>query len=403
MPYSHHASSSAQRLSDSTARRVRLGVLNAVVFCIAYGGARLHAYDIDALHRFALPLDAVVPLWPAMVWIYVCSLPVLFACFAFIPEGAPLRTFSRRLMCITAIAGLCFAVLPAINTFALHENADSVSMRLLHALDRYDGRGNQWPSLHVAYACLAMTAVPYLKHWQRPLAYGALCLMACSAVLTHRHHVADALAGVALAVGVILCVRPTRPTPDVSLHYLVGALLVLNTAIHLGVAWIGLYVALSLAYVAYAYAINDADLARKQRGRVPLMRWLMLAPWLAGYWLTWALQRARTHRRPPFAYWQPDVLVGRRLTVHETHLLPESCSVIDLSAELSETPALRTGIYYAVPLLDLREPPPHALERISAIMANERAAGRTIYLHCAMGIARSVHVARTLAPQDELS
>ena len=382
---------------------MRLGVLNAVVFLIAYGGARWHAHVIEALHHFAMPIDAAVPLWPTMVWIYVCSLPMLLACFVFIPDGAPLRTFSRRLLCITAIAGLCFAVLPAINTFELHNKSNSASMKLLNALDRFDGRGNQLPSLHVAYACLAMTVVPYLKRWQRPFAYVGLCLLAGSAVLTHRHHVADALAGIALALVVIVCVRPTRPTPDVSLHYFVAALLALTTAIHLGIAWIGLYLTLSLAYVAYAYAIQDAYLARKQRGRVPLIRWLMLAPWLTGYWLTWALQRFRTRGQPPFSYWQPDVLVGRRLTAREAQQLPQACSVIDLSAELSETPVLRKGPYYAVPLLDLREPSAHALERISAIMANERAVGHSMYLHCSMGIARSVQVARALVPQETLS
>lgn len=403
MPYSHQALQQTQRPCADAWLRARLGVLNLLAFALAYGCAQWRTSTVESPLHFAMPIDAHVPLWTAMVWPYLGSLPLLIACFALAPAGDSLRTFSRRMLCITALAGVSFALFPAVNTFQFPDATQGVAAQLLNVLNRLDGNGNQLPSLHVAYAALAMTLTPQLKRWQGLIACFALLLLAASALLTHRHHVADAIAGLILTAAVVVCVRPLRPVPDVTLHYTAFALIGFSTAFNAGYTLLGLYLAVSLARVAWAYQRNDATLAKKRSGRVPLSTWLLLAPWLLGYRITWWLQRARTRGAPPFQYWLPDLLVGRRLSAREARMLPDHCSIIDLSAELDETPALRGGAYHHVPLLDLRAPTEEALRKISATIDAERAAGRCVYLHCSMGIARSVQVARAIAPDRSLA
>lgn len=398
MPYSHQGAQAVQRPGEDAWERLRLGLINLLAFALAYGSAHVRDLTTPATHHFSLPLDASVPMWPLMVWPYLCSVPLLMACFCLAPAGEPLRTFSRRMLCVTALAGLCFAFFPAINTFPPPDPAAGLSSALLHLLDDVDGRGNQLPSLHVAYAVLAMTLTRFLRPGLRNVARVFLSVVAISAVMTHRHHLADAAVALVMTWIVMHVVKPDRPTPDVALHYFCFGVLAFSTARNLGWVWAGAYLAASLIRVAWAYERNDAAFAHKEDGRLPWHAWLVLAPWLIGYRITWCLQRMRTRGLSPFQRWHPDLWVGRRLTENESARLPRPLSVIDLSAELSETASLRTQHYHHVPLLDLRLPSEDSLRDISAIIAEERAAGRHVYLHCSMGIARSIQVANAIAP-----
>ena len=215
-------------------------------------------------------------------------------------------------------------------------------------------------------------------------------------MFSYQHHVLDVLAGAALGLLAVRLLRPPAPAEQarkpVAFFYAAMSALALLAWIALGgFAWLTLCA--SLLMVARAYHTRAANFLRKRDGRYPLWIWLLYAPYLAGYRLTWQLVRWRERRKPPFLQLGERLWVGRRLSNAEAALLPADCVVIDLANELSETPLLRRHVYHHFPLLDLDAPTMRSAQPIIAAIAGHAAEGRHIYLHCAMGYRRSREIA----------
>ncbi len=257
---------------------------------------------------------------------------------------------------------------------------------------------NQLPSLHVALCVIFWVSLP-LSPWRMALR-AWLVLVAVSTLFTWQHHVLDVIAGCALGLATVALIRPDRRIASVALYYLLAAAVVLIAgvlALHVTVL---LYVVASLLLVALAYWRQDRQFLHKRSGKLPVTSWLLYAPYLAGYYLTWLCVRWRERARPAFRQVTPQLIVGRRLTGHEARQLPPGCSVIDLANELSETACLRRHPYQHFALADLQPPPPAVVAAIIGALERETAAGRVVYLHCAMGYSRSIFIANLFTSQS---
>ena len=100
-------------------------------------------------------------------------------------------------------------------------------------------------------------------------------------------------------------------------------------------------------------------------------------------------------RQPAVRRVGEQLWIGRRLSPAEAQLLPPGCCVFDLANELPESAALRSHAYQHFPLLDIVAPPAEVVRHIVAAMRRETDAGRSIFLHCAMGQRRCVRIADT--------
>ena len=150
------------------------------------------------------------------------------------------------------------------------------------------------------------------------------------------------------------------------------------------VTWLLLWPALSLALVAAAYGGLGPRVFGKRDGRIPWLRRLLLAPYLAGAHLSLRLQ---TRARPPFVQIVPGLLMGRRLSAREAARLPVR-AVLDLTAELTEAAPLRRRTHLTLPVLDLTAPSAAQLEAGVRFIARHRSAG-PVYVHCALGYGRA--------------
>jgi hypothetical protein len=152
------------------------------------------------------------------------------------------------------------------------------------------------------------------------------------------------------------------------------------------------YLVATLWLVALAYWRADRQFLHKHNGRHPWWVWCLYAPYLVGYRLTWLVVVWRDKNKPAVKQVAPKLWTGRRLSRAEAAQLPTNCTVFDLANELSETPALRTSYRY-FPLLDIVTPPANAINEIVSALQDETRAGRTVYLHCAMGQRRCAQIA----------
>ena len=391
----HHPDpSSPASERPSRGRRLALLAINGVAFQLLYGACNLAAARAGVTRSIATPWDAGVPFVAWMLVPYMSSVPTLVLAFLLVPDRQGLRALSERGLLATVLATLAFALWPLRMTTVDALPASPALAALARLLGAVDQPFNQWPSLHVAYCVVAW---PALRDTVRSATARAaiaawLALVVASTVLAHRHFLPDVAGGLALGALCRAVVPDRRTTPAVGLHYLVATIAALVLGLTVLPPWLGAWIAAGCAWVALAYAREDVDFLRKRRGTFPPWVVALLAPYLAGYWLTWHLVRWRERGRAPVVEFGDGLWIGRRLAGREVDLLPPGCAVIDLAAELTSTPVLRAHAT-AFGLLDIVPPAPHRLAAILDAIDAQRAAGRPVFVHCAMGYRRSREVA----------
>jgi membrane-associated phospholipid phosphatase len=158
--------------------------------------------------RVAVHFDAElsIPLVPAMSAVYM-SIYLLFLAAPFVLRTrAEFRAAVATLAVVIGIAGAGFLLVPAELAFPpATTEALGRWAGVYHLADRLNLTYNLVPSLHVALtvACAAIFA-RHAAGWGKALLWVWASAVAASTVLTHQHHVLDAVTGSLLAVA---CVR----------------------------------------------------------------------------------------------------------------------------------------------------------------------------------------------------
>jgi membrane-associated phospholipid phosphatase len=386
----------------SMAHRLALLAINGVLFQALYGACNLAAARAGVTRSIATTWDAGVPFVAWMLVPYMSSVPLLVLAFLVVPDRQALRALSQRCLLATAIGTLVFALWP-LRMGAERPLSDSLLLDFLgDSLRQLDAPYNQWPSLHVAYCVILWPALSArLSSVYSRMALAAwLVLVAASTVFTRQHYLLDIAGGAALGALACWVVPAKREQPWVSLHYAVAAMALLTLGLTVLPLLPCLWAGACCAAVALAYARRDVDFLHKRRSGFPAWVWLLYAPYLIGYRITWWLVRWRERGKPPFEAFADRLWIGRRLDDHEAQSLPTDCAVIDLAAELAGTPALRDRPGRSFGLLDLLPPPPERMNLILDAIDAEMARGRSVYLHCAMGYRRSREVAQAWRARD---
>jgi protein-tyrosine phosphatase len=158
-----------------------------------------------------------------------------------------------------------------------------------------------------------------------------------------------------------------------------------------GVGFILAWPALSLASVAFAYAMGRPRLFGKRRGGLPIWSYIVFGPYLLGQRISWWLQ---SRGRTPCSQLLPHLWVGRMPTAQDCVELKDRgvTATLDLTAEFSETRALRGTGYHNLPILDLTLPDLPTLRRAVELIDEAAQNGGVVYLHCALGYGRSAVV-----------
>ncbi len=191
-----------------------LSLADTLWFLIVYGGAdRLTAHR-ELRVPVHVSAELRIPLVPWMTVFYI-SIYGLFLLAPFVLRTR--REFRAAVVTMAlaiTLAGIGFLLFPAELAFApAREEQLGVWAGLFHLADDLNLTYNLVPSLHVAFAviCVALFSPRAPRPVQILLWLWAL-LIAASTVLTHQHHVLDAVTGWLLAlVCVRLVARPAAP------------------------------------------------------------------------------------------------------------------------------------------------------------------------------------------------
>ena len=156
-----------------------------------------------------------------------------------------------------------------------------------------------------------------------------------------------------------------------------------------GFAWLLLWPAVSFLLIATAYAgLGPRVCGKRADGRIAWWALILLLPYLLATWTIWSAIRLFSHEACCDEV-APGVWVGRRPLARD---LPADISlIVDLTAEFPAPRSLRRGrTYLCIPTLDATAPEETALR---ALVEQITEWSGTVYIHCALGHARSAMTA----------
>ncbi|MFA6954246.1 MAG: phosphatase PAP2 family protein [Thermoanaerobaculia bacterium] len=181
----------------------------AILFALCYGGASWWTSRLIGLSAWDLPFESSLPFVPSLAIVYLTITPALMlAPFVFRSPGELVPLWAA-LVIETLVATAFFFAFPQTTAFA-RPVVHGWAAGFFNLADAINLEYNQFPSLHVAFACTAAWA--YARRsgaMGRALWIGWSAAVAASALLIQEHHLVDLVGGAALAAaGILLVYRP---------------------------------------------------------------------------------------------------------------------------------------------------------------------------------------------------
>jgi hypothetical protein len=177
----------------------------------------------------------------------------------------------------------------------------------------------------------------------------------------------------------------------IALRYAIGAVVIAAAAWWIGgYGWLLLWLAISLAAQALAYAGAGVVVFRKRDGRLPWVVRIVLAPYMICARIT---LHYYCRGLAPYSEAAPGVWIGRRLTDAEAAAAIGKgvTAALDLTAGFPECAPLLALPYGNIQLLPLTVPSLEQLREAVAFIQQHSSRG-IVYVHGALGYSRSVGV-----------
>ena len=366
----------------------------SVLFLIVYGGCNwitAHRTNVGTLY---FEWEPNIPFVPFFILPYM-SIDFFFVVAPFLCRtDRDLSLLTKRIATAIIVAGICFLIFPLRFAFP-RPHVHGWLGQIFDWFRGMDAPHNLLPSLHAA---LTLILLEVYFHRLRGLVRVAtmiwFALIALSPVLTYQHHLIDIIGGFVLA-GYCFYFFPdsTQKQPvvvnrRVGSNYATGAVVLGLTGV---IVWpwgvLLFWPAIALGIVAVAYFGLGPSVFHKAAGQLPWSTRLVLGPCLIGQYLSLLYYRRQCR---PWDQISPRIWIGGKLGCRSaTKALGEGIvSVLDLTAEFSETKPFRKINYLNIPVLDLTAPTQAQLVEMSEFIANESRKG-AVYVHCKIGYSRS--------------
>jgi hypothetical protein len=363
------------------------------LFFILYGAANQYASFTPHPSIF-MEWERHIPFVPSFIIPYMSS-DVMF-CIAFLlPQSRlELRILALRVLFIVTFSAIIFTIFPLQFGF---DKPHSDEYQWLFGLLSADLPYNQLPSLHISFAIVLWASMrSHLKNVFLKYAVALwLWLIALSTLLVYQHHFIDLPTGALMGAIAIALIRPNNcllekfTTPrslKVGLYYLGVAILFLVIAFSYH-SFIALWLFLSMVAVAIVYAFGFNHLIAGKEAKASYWQWVLFAPYFIGTNLSW---RWYKRKLPLISHVEDRVYFGRHPASHEYAELTSAGinHAINLALEHQIN---RSMIEQSrLPFLDLTIPSPETLHNVVLMIEAKKEDG--IYIHCALGLARSVMV-----------
>ncbi|PKG39067.1 phosphatase PAP2 family protein [Psychromonas sp. Urea-02u-13] len=389
-----HYDASMQASSTLKERIVWLLYLG-ILFFLLYGSANELA-SLTAPHpAWLFSWESQIPFIELFIVPYMSSDIVFVIAFLLAQTRLELRTLALRVAFIVLLSVSIFIVMPLQFSYA---KPDITQFPFLFTLLEADKPFNQLPSLHVSFAIVFWFSMQqHIKPlWLKTLLGSWLLLIIISTLFVFQHHFIDLPTGLLVGFSAVTLLNPTRSkwllncfmTPrhlKMALYFLVASILLMTLSFKVGI-WF-LYPFLSLLSVSLVYAFGLNNLLVKAGNKANLVQWIVFLPYFLGCKLSWLFYKRSL---PLLAKVDEGIYFGRFPAPNEYKQLSELHlkQVINLASELqfnkTKLPEHRLNF------LDQTIQSPGALHEAVMLIENNKQQG--VYIHCALGLSRSVLV-----------
>lgn len=191
-----------RHLAESTA----LALANLVWFELVFYGCDVITRERSLRVPIHTSLDLAIPFVPSMTVVYL-SMELLFLAGPFVLRTRKeFRAAIAMLAVAIGVAGICFLLIPADLAYPpVLESELGIWAGAYHIADAVNLTYNLVPSLHVALTVACVAAFARHAHAiTKALLWTWAIAIALSTLLTHQHHLVDAVSGWVLG---LLCFR----------------------------------------------------------------------------------------------------------------------------------------------------------------------------------------------------
>jgi len=383
-------------------------IFMGLLFFLLYGAANEYAHLTLPHAAFFWSWEKDIPFVSAFIIPYMSSDVVFIIAFLLAQTRIELRILALRVLFIVLFSVSIFVLFPLQFSF---EKPAIDNFSFLFRLLEADKPFNQLPSLHVSFAIVFWSCMQsYISNkWIKACLALWLGLVAFSTLFVFQHHFIDLPTGLLVGVLAVYLFKERRypriltafSTPrhlKMGLYFLLGSIVLMVFAFMVNslsiplLPYLIIYLFSCTLSVSLIYAFGFNDMLANTKGVANPLQWIVFLPYFVGCKLSWAYY---TRTLPLMAKVEDGVFVGRHpksVEYKKIRALGVS-QIINLATELqlNNTPLISNQLtQHRLNFLDQTMQSPEALHH--AVLLIERYKGQGIYIHCALGLSRSILV-----------
>jgi protein-tyrosine phosphatase/membrane-associated phospholipid phosphatase len=383
-------------------------VFMGILFFLLYGASNEYAYLTSPHPAFFWQWEVHIPFISALIVPYMSSDIVFVIAFLLVQTRFELRVLALRVLFIILLSVLIFGLFPLQFSF---EKPFVDGFSFLFTLLEADKPFNQLPSLHVSFAIVFWHSMKaHITNKLLKLCLGLwLVLVALSTLFVFQHHFIDLPTGALVGLLAVYLFKEGRnqrlltafTTPrhiKMGLYFLFGSIVLMvftfiahSLTIPL-LPYLLVYLFICTLSVSVIYTFGFNHLLANAKGDVNSLQWIVFFPYFIGCTLSWAYY-ART--LPLSAKIAQGVFIGRHpKSVEYSKIKALGVNhVINLAIELQLNKTILASnklILHRLNFLDQTIQSPDALHQ--AVQLIERYKEQGVYVHCALGLSRSILV-----------
>jgi len=371
-----------------------------IFFFLLYGSSNQYAGLTSPHPSFWMLWEQKILFVEAFIVPYMSS-DIMFVIAFFMPyTRLELRVLTARILFIILLSCMVFVLFPLQFSF---EKPEIQSFTLLFGILEADLPFNQLPSLHVAFAIVLWASMKkYIKNrWIKIFTLLWFWLIALSTVLVYQHHFIDIPTGAMVGLLALYVLKEEKQsvlthsftTPrslKMALYYIVGAVLSMLLAFYISSwgSWFFLWIFTSLLLVSITYAFGLNSLLSGKNAKASWWQWVLFTPYFLGNYLSWQYYKRKL---PLMERLKDNVYVGRYPSAEEYKLLDDKGIGIAINLATEQQIQKHGLSQIRLPFLDQTIQSPESLhEGVQYIEAHKE---KGVYVHCALGLSRSVLLA----------
>ncbi|CAA6821559.1 MAG: Ser/Thr and Tyr protein phosphatase (dual specificity) [uncultured Sulfurovum sp.] len=368
-----------------------------IMFFLLYGSANHFAYLTAPHPVMVFDWEQHIPFIEASIVPYMASDLMFVLAFLLLYTRLELRILALRVFAIVTVSVICFVLFPLQFSF---EKPEIEQFTFLFTLLEADLPFNQAPSLHVSFAIVLYFSMREKigSSWLKGLLALWFMLIIVSTLLVYQHHFIDVPTGALVGFLAVYFINKKKEnrvlkafmTPrslKMALYYLVGSIVFVLLAFNISAFF--LYVALSLFLVSVVYAFGLHGWLMSSALPEYFLKYVIFAPYILANGLSWLYYKRKI---PLMTDVKENVYFGRLYDAEEEKILKEKNikNIINLATEHFLVKVSREPRVYNLAFLDQTIPNPELLHQ--AVLLIEEHKKEAVYVHCALGLSRSVLV-----------